>query len=61
MSLFRTAAVTPMREQALPGRSVAQEQKHRLAKAKTLQAAVAVWNDFNSKMGSFSDEYIRSR
>ena len=36
---------------------VAQEQKHRLAKAKTLEATIAVWNDFNSKMGSFSDEY----
>jgi antitoxin CcdA len=36
---------------------VAQEQKHRLAKAKTLKATIAVWNDFNSKMGTFSDEY----
>jgi antitoxin CcdA len=36
---------------------VAQEQKHRLAKAKTLEVTIAVWNDFNSKMGSFSDEY----
>jgi antitoxin CcdA len=36
---------------------VALEQKHRLAKAKTLEATIAVWNDFNSKMGSFSDEY----
>jgi antitoxin CcdA len=36
---------------------LAQEQKHRLAKAKTLEATIAVWNDFNSKMGSFSDEY----
>jgi DNA-binding phage protein len=36
---------------------VAQEQKRRMAKAKTLEATIAVWNDFNVKMGSFSDEY----
>jgi DNA-binding phage protein len=36
---------------------VAQEQKRRMTKAKTLEATIAVWNDFNVKMGSFSDEY----
>jgi antitoxin CcdA len=36
---------------------VAQEQKHRLAKTKTLEATIALWNDFNAKSGSFSDEY----
>ncbi len=36
---------------------VAQERKHRLAKAKTLEATIALWNDFNAEMGSFSDEY----
>jgi antitoxin CcdA len=36
---------------------VAQEQKQRLAKSKTLAATIAVWNDFNSKIGAFADEY----
>jgi len=36
---------------------VERERKHRLARAKTIEATVAVWNDFNAKMGSFSDEY----
>ena len=36
---------------------VAQEQRNRLAKSKTLQATVAVWNDFNADIGSFADEY----
>ena len=36
---------------------VAQEQKHRLAKSKTLAATIAVWNDFNAKIGAFADEY----
>jgi antitoxin CcdA len=36
---------------------VAQEQRHRLAKTKALEAAIATWNDFNVKVGSFSDEY----
>jgi len=36
---------------------VAQEQRHRLAKAKTLETTIAVWNDFNAKIGSFADEY----
>jgi antitoxin CcdA len=36
---------------------VAQEQRHRLAKSKILETTVAVWNDFNAKIGSFADEY----
>ncbi|HWX32756.1 MAG TPA: type II toxin-antitoxin system CcdA family antitoxin [Steroidobacteraceae bacterium] len=36
---------------------VAQEQRHRLAKTKALEATIATWNDFNAKVGSFSDEY----
>lgn len=36
---------------------VAQEQKQRLVKAKTLEATIATWNDFNVKSGSFADEY----
>jgi post-segregation antitoxin (ccd killing protein) len=36
---------------------VAQEQRHRLAKAKSLETTIAVWNDFNAKIGSFADEY----
>jgi hypothetical protein len=27
------------------------------AKSKILEATIAVWNDFNAKLGSFSDEY----
>jgi antitoxin CcdA len=34
---------------------VAQEHKSRAAKAKSIE--VAVWNDFDVKVGSFSDEY----
>jgi antitoxin CcdA len=35
------------------------EQKHRrrLAKSKSLEATITVWNDFNAKIGSFADEY----
>jgi antitoxin CcdA len=36
---------------------VAQEQRHRLAKAKALEATIAVWNDFNTRVDSFADEY----
>ncbi|MBI3523625.1 MAG: type II toxin-antitoxin system CcdA family antitoxin [Betaproteobacteria bacterium] len=31
-------------------------QQH-IAKARTLEATIAVWNDFNTKRGSFADEY----
>ena len=36
---------------------VEHEQKQRLAKAKTLAATIATWNEFNAKSGSFADEY----
>jgi len=36
---------------------VAQEQRNRLAKTKSLEATIAMWNDFNAKMGSIADEY----
>jgi hypothetical protein len=40
-----------------PSGVVESRQKHRLAKTKTLKATIALWNDFNAKMGSFSDDY----
>jgi antitoxin CcdA len=36
---------------------VAQEQKQRLATTKTIEATVGMWNEFNAKVGSISDEY----
>ena len=36
---------------------VAQKQRHRLANAGALESTIAVWNDFNVKIGSFADEY----
>ena len=36
---------------------VEHERKHRLLKAKTLEATIATWNEFNLKAGSFADEY----
>ncbi len=36
---------------------VAHEQKQRQAKAKTLEATMATWNEFNAQSGSFADEY----
>jgi antitoxin CcdA len=36
---------------------VAQEQKRRLATTKTIEATVGMWNEFNAKVGSISDEY----
>ncbi len=36
---------------------VANEHKRRMAKAKSLKATIAAWNDFNAKHGSFADEY----
>lgn len=32
-------------------------RQQRIAKARTLEATVALWNDFNTKRGSFADEY----
>jgi len=36
---------------------VEQERKHRFAKAMTIESTIAAWNDFNTKIGSFSDDY----
>lgn len=36
---------------------VEHEHQQRIAKAKTLAATIAIWNDFNAKRGSFADEY----
>lgn len=36
---------------------VEHERRQQLAKAKTVEATVAMWNDFNGKHGSFADEY----
>jgi antitoxin CcdA len=36
---------------------VVHEQKQRLTKAKSLEATMATWNEFNAKSGSFADEY----
>lgn len=36
---------------------VEHERQQRIAKTKTLEATIAMWNDFNAKHGSFADEY----
>lgn len=36
---------------------VEHERQQRIAKARTLAATIATWNDFNTKCGSFADEY----
>jgi post-segregation antitoxin (ccd killing protein) len=36
---------------------VAREQRDRLARSEAIEAALAVWNKFNEKKGSFADEY----
>jgi len=36
---------------------VEHEHQQRIAKTKSLEATIAVWNDFNAKRGSFADEY----
>jgi antitoxin CcdA len=36
---------------------VEHERQQRIAKTKTLEAAMAMWNDFNARHGSFADEY----
>jgi antitoxin CcdA len=33
------------------------ERQQQLTKAKTVEATVSMWNDFNGKHGSFADEY----
>lgn len=36
---------------------VEHERQQRLAKAKTVEATIATWNDFNTQLGSFADEH----
>ena len=36
---------------------VEHEHRQRMAKARTLEATVSIWNDFNARQGSFADEY----
>jgi antitoxin CcdA len=36
---------------------VEHEHQQRLAKARTLEATVSMWNAFNARHGSFADEY----
>jgi antitoxin CcdA len=36
---------------------VEHERQQRIAKARALEATIAMWNDFNAKQGSFADEY----
>jgi len=36
---------------------VEHERQQRIAKTRTLEATVAMWNDFNARLGSFADEY----
>ncbi len=36
---------------------VEHERQQRMAKARTLEATLSMWNAFNAKHGSFADEY----
>jgi len=36
---------------------VEHERQQRFAKAQTVEATMATWNEFNAKTGSFADEY----
>jgi antitoxin CcdA len=36
---------------------VEHERKQRTAKTAMLEATIATWNDFNTKRGSYADEY----
>jgi antitoxin CcdA len=36
---------------------VSREQRERLQKSQTVEAAVASWNEFNSRSGSFADDH----
>lgn len=36
---------------------VSRERRERLKKSKAVEAAVASWNEFNSRSGSIADEY----
>jgi len=36
---------------------VEHERQQRIAKARTLESTISMWNEFNAKHGSFADEY----
>ena len=36
---------------------IERERQRRVAEARTIEATMAMWNDFNAKHGSFADEY----
>jgi antitoxin CcdA len=36
---------------------VEHEREQRLAKTRSVEATIALWNDFNVRKGSFADEY----
>ena len=36
---------------------VEHEHQQRMAKARTLEATISMWNAFNARHGSFADEY----
>ncbi|PIQ10341.1 MAG: plasmid maintenance protein CcdB [Hydrogenophilales bacterium CG18_big_fil_WC_8_21_14_2_50_58_12] len=36
---------------------VERERQQRYTKAQTVEATMATWNDFNTQLGSFADEY----
>ena len=36
---------------------VEHERQQRMAKARTLEATISMWNAFNTRHGSFADEY----
>ncbi len=36
---------------------VEREHRRRIAEARTIEATMAIWNDFNAKRRSFADEY----
>jgi antitoxin CcdA len=36
---------------------VEHERQQRLASAKSVEATITLWNEFNAKHGSFADEY----
>ena len=36
---------------------VGRERQRRIDEARTIEATMAMWNDFNAKHGSFADEY----
>jgi len=43
--------------EALLADYVEHERQQRITKARTIEATIATWNEFNAKRGSFADEY----